>query len=1746
MKYIVDTIVDEIIKKVEFSSGEVMIRIDCFNNLDIYEQIASLSSEKIFDLGKTSSIKLSSKTLETLDPEKNSLAANSLKSNNWIADAESITYYRNLHTTDVLILMGTENEDDSGGLLNFYEISPTTLVQQLKGNYASIFFHANPDIDVDPQKINNLYNNLFTFKPVDIIKLSFIADKWANEIYNDIDFKDKFFNNLPLWDLPVWNFDRPKDEQIRKKNIFRQPFKFINGNLFKSITASNFLKIKKIVDAYNSGKIVQKNGEIIDIGPTTYNENWDGWPNQKITSFNEYAEILLDFISGNNFYTNREKLLGVDYAITQDVLGLKIPTEKKQKKKSVLKITSEPLTAFLQAIFEVLLNVKESEEEIDEIVLDFEDASITSLYSNTSGSEQLAALQSAWKNICRHTNGVVEYINKWDFNTTPVEIKIKPEDFFSPESAVKYCTEGKIKAQTSAKTTSRINFKICCYKNDQLLRSYNQECVWQFLETSPWLHNFSSIYEANENLGKNCFIPLTTTPKINSLIFSKSEEEFFDLLNESFLNSNFDIIDRFDSHKTDEITKGFIKLGSCFSRFLTSLNKYGFYFTLLQNNNSLVELTSQYKDLGEKIISQRFPETQQWILDAFIHAFLIEKNTAILAQQQEPDCCIVPPWHPAALQKLSNQKVFLLDGFKEWWRNTEFDSHSKKEIEKTLDELNQMSKIQGALDIMPSRGSIYYGLMSSFGSFSVYGCPNLDNENRLKDFIAKDVVFDEDFNESSITQMNDDAKMIYGVLNDYLKAFPNSFSNISLAFINPSNLQPIVASIHKLVEFAHSQDEQALINITLQILVKPENKGGRNYLAYWMDEFFSEDENVNIKTYLNEWTTTSELKKLLDCNNDIAFVMNFLQVDSMKFIRTPNQNDENLEVKQCMFPIVYKPSPIADSSVKRRIELSQPQFSCSFIHTQVVRYKNNLEEIPKAKYIAVRETTVNNSANEIIAILHEKAYWVACIDSGLDGALIKNLNKDVNNKYSIIGFSTGKGSYAQYNITITARSSILNVVTKKFENRLYQLFHWDDKKIYQSSSLCIQEASHLDGISLFSAINQKDQNIREFMAYILTSLREKKFEEKVPLKIIVHLDSYKHWFSNQIDKDEDDSESRPDFLILSIKDDSERIKIQARVVECKISLEANSESHKEKAVRQVEHGLKRLSSIFNPQSTSIKKRYWYSQLYRALVFSNVSFSDDSEEFSKLSQHLRSILDGEFDIEWSGEVLGYWLDQFGENENTTTDIETGVKIHNIPQLAIQSLLLGEETNDYIKVDQNAINEDEFLVNNENESSDSLNVDEQDSLINTTGSKSNYSTLYPPLTPISSDSSSTSTIASTDFSNSRDSGNESASSINNNSENSSKIDLDTIRVLIGTSSKSNEEVYWEFGHERLSNRHLLITGTSGQGKTYAIQSFLYELSKTNISSIIFDYTEGFKPDQLEKEFSNRLNDRLIQKIIYSVGVPINPFVRHEIDVAGTTMQEKPANVATRFAEILSHVYKFGDQQYSAIFKATLDGLRQYNDGMNMSHFQEKLEEIKKENSAAKTVLSKMEPFFETIDFKPNADFNWGNVLYSSEPQVTVFQLTNIAREMQVIITELMLWDAWYYTKIFGNKNKPFVVVLDEAQNLSHKTKSPSASILTEGRKFGWSAWFATQSLNILESEEITRLMQSALKIYFKPTEDEMIKISKQIDSMHSNDYLSLLKQLKKGQCIVIGDKKRSDGSLYPSKPIITDITALKNRK
>src|SRR5699024_9664444 len=120
-----------------------------------------------------------------------------------------------------------------------------------------------------------------------------------------------------------------------------------------------------------------------------------------------------------------------------------------------------------------------------------------------------------------------------------------------------------------------------------------------------------------------------------------------------------------------------------------------------------------------------------------------------------------------------------------------------------------------------------------------------------------------------------------------------------------------------------------------------------------------------------------------------------------------------------------------------------------------------------------------------------------------------------------------------------------------------------------------------------------------------------------------------------------------------------------------------------------------------------------------------------------------------------------------------------------------------------------------------------------------------------------------------------------------------------------------------------------------------------------------------------------------------------------------------------------------------------------------------------------------------------------------------------EIKKLMTEFILWDLWYFT-LNRTEDQPISVILDEAQNLDFSDSSPAYKILREGRKFGWSAWFATQSFSGFHRDEMSALDNAATKIYFNPPESEVGLISKRLGL----EYQEVLRYLKKGECLVSG--------------------------
>lgn len=353
----------------------------------------------------------------------------------------------------------------------------------------------------------------------------------------------------------------------------------------------------------------------------------------------------------------------------------------------------------------------------------------------------------------------------------------------------------------------------------------------------------------------------------------------------------------------------------------------------------------------------------------------------------------------------------------------------------------------------------------------------------------------------------------------------------------------------------------------------------------------------------------------------------------------------------------------------------------------------------------------------------------------------------------------------------------------------------------------------------------------------------------------------------------------------------------------------------------------------------------------------------------------------------------------------------------------------------------------------------------------------------------------------------------------------IDLENIRILLGKIKGSNQNLYWEFGNSKLPNRHLLISGKSGQGKTYFMQCLLYEMAKNQLDSLIVDYTDGFLETHLEPEFLSKLGSKVETKFVFKDKLPINPFKKYDIDLGGFTLPEENDDIADRVVQIVDFVFKLGIQQSSLLKETIKSGLDKYGD--NFSFTKLKLILADEENTNAISLMGRISKLLDKDPFVYNeTDFSWESV-FDNQGKVHIMQLKGFVPDIQKIITEFLLWDIYNYTEREGNKNSPIPVLLDEMQNLNHKESSPTTKILKEGRKFGWSSWLATQSISSIKNNngDISALFNAAQQIHFAPPEDQIPFISKSIAT--NNDERRRIEKnlssLNKGECIVNGYSK-----------------------
>ena len=1647
----------------------------------------------------------------------------------------AITKWRNespnmpANQTSLILLMGTEAAPDDAGSLRdtTFVISPREIIALLNANYsqwfADILVENSFDNDESRKAIHTFYRALFNSVNVNIFKLSEFVDSLQNMQFASCqELIGHICETLnTVWGIPSILSPKyvPKVNQLSK------------GKLTSAKIITSAIKFIERADDIPSASALKKLKE--KFARYANDNDVDGtapFPADTalFSSYDAFETCVIDFMCGKDLKENRARLLAVDYAILDQIIGTKLPAKTSEKAPVV---TGAPMAAYSRIFLDIANRFHNDYHSypthfcvrVDRISL-----------SDCIDVQK----EEAFRNACNFLGGILTFFDSCNLVHDDSQVTFSYENDLDPFDFTnhKYVID-RVHSTGKWGDPCKIYFTVKA-SNDCSAHSY--EFKWAFSPYAPWLNAFSYLGNVLFRQGDSYTLPtLVCCKNIQDYLRCESEDEFYAQLSqmddEVLQQKHVREVHRYFSG--DKVEAIFDKLCSDFKNFAVALTDHGMYSAL----NSLRILVKTYTDFMQYIHSNysKFTDVQKEKILLLLNCFTIASHADVIERCDMGEV-LFPAYHPVMLEKIDAQQLFLRDGFAELAASKMENNIRQEKITAKLERLVQLSSITQGADFVMKRSSINLTCRSMWEYYGVYfGSDTADDLISGNAFGSTIVTDDED--ASAMLHATPVSGIVVRNVMDYIRTFPARVDGLNVAFIAPRNMQHIVAAIHSIAKQLENHDTPATINLRIVCLNSKKNSAA--YLKKWLDSYFDDERSVAVNTFLRNITITDQsdteaLGKVLE-NCDLCFNYHILKAADVWFDRT---GDEIIDKDQAKFPMTFTPDTIsATHGMSRKVSISQFQFPASREQTQA----NFIIASPYSQegvYRTFRTLELTDIQNHIIEISHNACKWVVCIDPAIDRKMLENTRS------RIIGFTTGEGSYGELNVTVSARKDILVDIKRLLQKRIKEKFsNWDEDRLKKAAEYCVDELSqYMDGSRILKALNPYDYEIHSFLAYILTlqMLGLTKSNDRYAVRALISLDSYKHWFTEDDELSKDNK--RPDFMLIEIPktvhnlDPAQNLEIHIKIIECKMGFQ--NENHIAKAQTQLEKGLRIMSVNWDPHNLGIMHRYWLNQLYRAIIFSPLNLDNTSAEYVTIRNKIYGILSGKYQIEWSGDIFAFWLDSNSETpeewkiESTLFDelSQVGITLnemicHSCGQMYIQKMLLPPQERTSV------FTHNEIVYPETGEEPDEGEQEE-------TGPNIQNEVVPPAVIAAAEENGSDDSRAGDDNGNAQTE--EEPRAAGDTSAQSSKPLLSDVRFLIGEDLRTKEKYYWEFGNKSLNNRHLLINGNSGCGKTYCIQTLLMEMVRAGISGVVFDYTSGFTPDKLDPLFLQELGEQVRQRVVYLDKIPVNPFARQIVKVGGTEGLEKDVSVATRIANVFATVYGFGGQQKSALYKAIKNGFQHHGDGMSFAYLEDELNDVNAKQ--AETVLSKIQPFLDLEPFAEDEAFSWGSIR-DSDGIVYIMQLDGFDRPTQLLLTELLLWDIWNYCVQNGNEEHPFVIVLDEAQNLSHNAESPSAKFLTEGRKFGISAWYATQFMKPqLSDDEIQRLQQAGQKLYFCPPDDGVMTVAKNIDidAQGAKEWAPKLKSLKKGECVTCGNMVRN-GKWAKYEPKIVKVTSFQER-
>lgn len=1312
MKPYIEIVKEVINKEISTLNKYMLIKFENFTTPQIYFEVCRYLKTELKEKGIDFIAKLSKEKYEYWKQSKDyALFLDKLEYEGFIEKEQHLTLWRNYAFNEnkdkaVVFLMGTELVEDRGGLEDFYTISPDTIETFIGDQYSVFFKKANIDFTEEEfDGLDNIYKNIFYYAQKDLVKLSNFIES-VDEVKNFTELVKHIFKNLhDWWNIPnihgIFYAVKNRNEILSKKiSLLEKSYKFS----------------RRIgIEQYQTDKKIEKLSQDIDNYYNNYKDDIDkefslNFPGYKC--FEDFKSDLIAYIKGIKIDALKDKIFKCDFKKINDMLSIKVKVEKTTV--TIPKTEGDPVKALFLPILTEMSSLDLTKRSIVKKVRILI-SSIRLANTKSKGEEELI---DKWANMCRFLGGIEKLINFQSITNVEgdvVQIEILAEEDKSKDKLYYYpfelneiktlLSDGILKSASESESKSKISLIYQFFFSEEEDEKPTEcEYEWQIFETDHWISSFNFLDKQIEAIkDTESFIPVGFSEKTNDVLDSINEEEFI------HINKDIDISYKniLGNLSVDTEVLGKVTIvGRYFKFVVENLYKNGLFNIIKDDKADIITFLSEYNKLCGLLIKKLKEETiNEEEVNYLSKAFLILNNKEYYSKSIFG--AVVPPYHPVMLEKIVERYIFLSEGFFEMFNEILYSEGIKEaKIKNKFNRYDQLATITSSVGIFVGRENKFISCKTTYGFYSLYG-ESKEGYTTTSIKLDFDSFYDAD-DPKDLLAKTPISNYISKVIIDYLNTYPSKVDGLSLAFIEPKDYKDIVSGLHdvvtKIKKYGKLEVKLKLFIYTLDF------KGrGKNYIKYWINNYFTEDDVVSVETYLKyiDFNMSNNFKQNLTENIaqvDIVFAGEILEQQDIYAEPMNNFRTTHLENR---YPAVYLPIPSREER-SRKVSISQNQFECEFNHSQFVIYMENKNTKPD-KYRIIKKVTLTNRSEEMLELLHDKANWVVVLDESIDPKIVDLIGNKV------ISFSTGEGYFGELNTTISSNQRFLVDLEKFLKTRLRYKFHnWSLKELEQAAHICVEYAKSLDGAEILKSINPDDEAINNYLAYILTARFEEinKFEkDKYYIRKMISLDSHSHLFDNQFELDRiKNQETRPDFLILEVPkkenglEDENKLIINAKIIECKVA--KYSDIHLNHAKDQVAEGYGKLNSVWDSNNTSVEKRFWFNQLYRLLAFNNENQINNLEEYIEFVNRLTLVNEGHFEIHFENYIYTYWLDQkydklFDEQTYLYDDVE------------IKNIYFGMESIKTILSETwNGKKGEYILVNETNDKSQNKSVEEKD--------------------------------------------------------------------------------------------------------------------------------------------------------------------------------------------------------------------------------------------------------------------------------------------------------------------------------------------------------------------------------------------------------------------------------------------------